>query len=177
MAVPESTIRKQQRAPSLRIRFKPQQLTYGSPSPQHKASPAEEAMRNDVRQTRDQLEQMKQMNRNSMLNNACPLLCADVNMDWPPPTHNMDELESVQPKRKGLAADGFEYDLERLKKYIRGNMDRQLLSPVTGEPMAPYVAFVGKGRSKKDPTHKLTRLMEWRPGIDGAEDKVTPARV
>ena len=170
MAFPEKQICKQ-RGHGQRVRFAPQQLTYGAASPAHKLSPAEEVLQNELRGMRDQVELNKQMLKQSAYQNACPLLCGDANMDWPPPTHNMDELVGVQPKKKGLASDDVQYDLERIKRYIRDNMDRQLLSPVTGEPMTPCVLFTVNGHSKKDPSAKRSKVMKWSPGVGGAEDK------
>lgn len=161
---------------SMRIRFAPQHLTYEADNQSERnLSPEEAAYARELRATRDQLEQMKQMNRNAMHGNACPLLCADAGMAWPPPTHSLDELAKVQPKNKGMASDGYEYDLERLKTYIRDNRDRMLLSPVTGEPITISIAFTVKGHSKKDPTKAKLKCMNWTPGINGEPDKIVNA--
>jgi hypothetical protein len=164
------------RGRSTRIRFAPQHLTYETErESERNLSPEEAAYERELRATRDQLEQMKQMNRNSMHSNACPLLCADAGMDWPPPTHSLDELAKVQPAKKGMASDGYEYDLERLKTYIRVNRDRALLSPVTGEPINTCITFTVKGHSKKDPSKAKLKSMNWTPGIHGQPDKIVPA--
>ena len=164
------------RGRSTRIRFAPQHLTYETERESERHLSAEEAaMDREVRAMRDQLEQMKQMNRNSMHGNSCPLLCADAGMDWPPTTHNLDELAKVQPAKKGMASDDYEYDLERLKTYIRNNRDRALLSPVTGEPINSCVKFTVKGHSKKDPTKSKLKTMLWTPGVNGEPDKIVNA--
>lgn len=163
----ETSIHKHQRGYGPRVRFAPQPYSDGAPSATvtgPRLSPEEEQMRAEVRKMRDGLEQMKQMNRNAMLNNACPLLCADAGIEWPPPTHNLAELERVQPDQKGLASDGHEYDLARLKAYIRENMDQRLASPVTGDPIVAKIAFTDKNKTKV-----------WTPAINGGEDNVVTA--
>jgi len=165
----DKSIRKNQRGYGPRVRFAPQHYSDGAPAATvtgPRLSAEEEQMRNEVRHVRDQLEQMKQMNRNAMLNNACPLLCEDAGMEWPPDTYNLAELERVQPNQKGLASDGHQYDLERLKMHIRENIDKKLASPVTGETIVAKIAFTVKKKTKV-----------WTPAINGSEDnEVAPPK-
>ena len=157
-----------------RVRFSTQHFMYESASAPHKRSEEEE----QVRSMRAMLETNKTILLQSGYQHACPLLCEDAGIKWPPTSYSLDALTKVQPKKKGRAPDGYEYDLERIKNYIRNNMERELVSPVTGEPMTACVAFVVNGRSKKTPYDKKLKIMEWRPSINGDEDDtIVPVRM
>ena len=122
-------------------------------------------------------EENKTTLRHQAHEHACPLKCAAAGLEWPPSTFSLTELLKVQPEQFGLADDGIKYDLKLIKKYIHNSMDRELVSPVTGEPMNGKVLFTKYGRSKKDPNHRKLGTFEWTPGINGSPDKEVRVRV
>ena len=149
-----------------RVRFSTQHFMYEPASAPRKRSEDEE----QVRGMRTMLETNKTIILQSGYQHACPLLCEDAGIKWPPTSSSLDALIKVQPKKKARASDGYEYALERIKNYIRNNMERELVSPVTNDPMTACIAFVVNGHSKKSPYEKKLKIMEWRPSINGDED-------
>ena len=50
-------------------------------------------------------------------------------------------LLRTQMKQVAMADDGYEYDFDRIKAYIRQHVSRELRSPTTGQPMTAHVYF------------------------------------
>ena len=66
----------------------------------------------------------------------------------------------VQAKKLAVASDGHYYDFARITQYIRDHMHHELLSPVTGEPMAAVVYHTAKGRKNGE-----LKTVTWTPDL------------
>ncbi len=97
----------------------------------------------------------------------CPLLRIDEEAAGTFNEHSLKCLLRTQMTRVALADDGHKYDFTRLKKYIRANTGRELLSPITKRPMSSQVQFTAVERDKNNVMLKgkplVTRV--WTPGL------------
>jgi hypothetical protein len=74
-----------------------------------------------------------------------------------------------QIRKLAVADDGYYYDFQRITRYIRDNVHRQLLSPRTGAPMSGQVYHVGKCKKTKCP-----KTLVWTPDIFSREELHEP---
>jgi|SaaInlV_125m_DNA_1040241.scaffolds.fasta_scaffold06873_2 hypothetical protein len=104
---------------------------------------------------------------------ACPLLCAELGLPFPPVTNDLNALLKTQMSKPALAADGYRYELKALQKYIQKNMGGMLVSPITKRPMAGSVNYVVKARDVKDASRVKWKHKAWQPLLSPV---VAPAR-
>ena len=95
---------------------------------------------------------------------ACPLLCQQQGLPWPPTSDRLSVLLSTQMKKSAVASDGHYYDLKAITKYIQAHMGERLVSPITKQPMAGKVFYmVRQGHSKDNVRWKEAT---WQPKIN-----------
>ena len=123
----------------------------------------------------EQFEQNKAMIKRQALELACPLLVADEVARGNYSENDLNFLLRTQMKRVAVADDGHQYDLVRLKQYIRAHIGQRLVSPITKQPMSAQVRFaeavtnrygskvcVGSGMDKVSKYETQT----WRPTLN-----------
>jgi len=111
----------------------------------------EQHQANTNRLLQDQLAQNIKQLRERAMHLSCPLLVQDEGKKGDPGSGSaLDYLLRTQMQQVAVATDGYQYDFERIKKYIRENWHRQLVSPVTGEPMNAEVYFTKRERTKQN---------------------------
>jgi hypothetical protein len=94
---------------------------------------------------------------------ACPLLCAELGLPFPPVSNDLGTLMSTQMRKPALAADGYQYDLKALQKYIQKNMGGLLVSPITKQPMAGSVNYMARAQDNKDSKRTRWKHKTWQP--------------
>jgi len=72
---------------------------------------------------------------------ACPLLIADEVAKGTYRDDCFEVLMRTQMRMVAVADDGHQYDLVRLKQYIRAHIGERLISPITKQPMSAQVRF------------------------------------
>jgi len=94
--------------------------------------------------TMAQFDENKATIKRQALQLACPLLCADEVRKGRYKEHDTEFLLRTQMKQVAMAADGNQYDFDRIKAYIRecNAKGMMLRSPVTGEQMSCEVRFM-----------------------------------
>lgn len=94
--------------------------------------------------TMAQFDENKATIKRQALQLACPLLCADEVRKGRYKEHDTEFLLRTQMKQVAMAADGNQYDFDRIKAYIRECNAKgvMLRSPVTGEQMSCEVRFM-----------------------------------
>jgi|SaaInlV_125m_DNA_1040241.scaffolds.fasta_scaffold06875_1 hypothetical protein len=128
----------------------------------------ERAMRVLLDNQRALFEENQKTIRDNFFKLMCPLLRLDEEAAGTYSETSTSCLERVQMKRVCLADDGHRYDFERLKRYIRDNTGKQLLSPVTHQPMSSSIEFTAVDRHPKtNKTLKGKPLVTkvWTPGL------------
>ena len=125
----------------------------------------------------DQMEQNKVTIKTNAVRLSCPLLVADEEAKGNYNDNDADFLLRTQMKQVAVADDGHEYDLSRIKTYIRDRMGQALVSPVTGEPMSGQVYFTETLKTKGGDTvytgHGVNRVPKmrvraWTPALNMA---------
>jgi len=94
--------------------------------------------------TMAQFDENKATIKRQALQLACPLLCADEVRKGRYKENDPEFLLRTQMKQVAMAADGNQYDFDRIKAYIRecNAKGMMLRSPVTGEQMSCEVRFM-----------------------------------
>ena len=96
---------------------------------------------------------------------ACPLRTQKLLDAGEEITDHVSCWMKRQARHIAVADDGHYYDFEALKEYILAHMDTQLVSPVTGEPMAARVHTTKRVRCKHDPNRTVVRSCMWTPTL------------
>lgn len=104
---------------------------------------------------------------------ACPLLCAELGLPFPPVTNDLGTLMKTQIRKPALAADGHQYELRALQKYIQKNMDGVLVSPITKKQMPGCINYVVKSHGVKDSSRVKWKHKTWQPALSSV---LEPAR-
>jgi hypothetical protein len=97
---------------------------------------------------------------------ACPLLCQQQGLPWPPTSDRLSVLLGTQMKKSAVASDGHYYDLTAITKYIQARMGERLVSPITKQPMAGKVFYVVRKSHAKDQTNVRWKEATWQPKIN-----------
>jgi len=97
---------------------------------------------------------------------ACPLLCQQQGLPWPPISDKMSVLLSTQMKKVAVASDGHYYDLTAITKYVQARMGERLLSPITKQPMAGKVFYLVRQSHTKDKGNVRWKDATWQPKIN-----------
>lgn len=162
MAVEASTGR------STRIRLRP--VRYGSQngeaSPKGPILTLSEQRQLETNQTmRHQLKTNDAIIKQTARNHACALLCAELGLPFPPVSNDLNVLMSTQMKKPALAADGHQYDLKALQRYIQKNMNvgGMLVSPITKKQMSGAVNYMVRATDRKDATRVKWKHKTWTP--------------
>lgn len=94
--------------------------------------------------TMAQFDENKAIIKRQALKLACPLLCADEVRKGRYNENDPEFLLRTQMKQVAMAADGNQYDFDRIKAYIRecNAKGMMLRSPVNGEQMSCEVRFM-----------------------------------
>lgn len=95
-----------------------------------------------VNQTmRQSMNQTTRMLRQGALQQQCPLLIAKAKERGDYDPRSLKGLVRTRMKCVARAGDGRYYDKKALIAYIEANMEKRLVSPVTGEPITALVLF------------------------------------
>ena len=89
---------------------------------------------------------------------TCPLLCLEQGVSFPRHTNCLKMLLLTKMTTVAVAGDGYKYDLRALQRYIKKNLNKRLVSPMTGKPMTAVVRYFVK-------TKKSGRIEMWMPGL------------
>ena len=127
----------------------------------------EKAQRETNRILRHQLRQNLNTIKQYATTYSCPLLRAESVASGTFVETNLRCLLSTQMKQVAVAGDGIEYDFDAIKSYIRKNVSRQLVSPVTKQPMNFRVHYVARGRDRDGKIQKRVETRVWIPDIVG----------
>ena len=100
---------------------------YGEPetTAQDKDAYLTPAERKSKRQKDAFYVQLKENHKNikeAAREHACPLLCQQQGLPWPPTSDRLSVLLSTQMKKSAVASDGHYYDLKAITKYIQAHM-------------------------------------------------------
>lgn len=132
-----------------------------------KLTRCERAQSETNRVMREQLKQNLHIIKQYASTQSCPLLRAESVASGTFVEDNLKSLLSTQMKQVALAGDGIEYDFAAIKSYIRKNVSRQLVSPVTKQPMSFKVYYVARGRDSYGKIQKRLETRVWLPDIIG----------
>jgi len=112
---------------------------------------------------RHQLKTNDEIIKQTARDHACALLCAEQGLPFPPVSNDLGTLMSTQMRKPALAADGHQYDLKALQRYIQKNMGGMLVSPITKQPMAGSVNYMARAQEKKDSKRAKWKHKTWQP--------------
>lgn len=96
---------------------------------------------------------------------SCPLLRAHKIEAGDFEENDLLSLLGTQMRQVAVADDGHQYDFGAIKAYIQANIDRQLVSPITKEPMTCSVRYTGPVRAKDGTLRKTLVVSTWRPDL------------
>ena len=113
-----------------------------------------------------QLKENDKIIKEAAREHACPLLCQQQGLPWPPTSDKMSVLLGTQMKKSAVASDGHYYDLATITKYIQARMGQRLVSPITKQPMAGKVFYVVRQRHAKDKNNVQWKEATWQPKIN-----------
>jgi len=128
-------------------------------------SPAMLQQRQANEVVREQLVRNNQTIKTAAKEFACPLRTQELRDAGEEITNHVACWTKRQARHLAVADDGHYYDLEALKKYILAHTDTQLVSPVTGMPMAAHVHTTKRVRCKHDPNRTIVRPCMWTPKL------------
>ena len=99
---------------------------------------------------RQSMNQTTRMLREGALQHQCPLLVQKAKEcgDYDP--RSLKGLVRTRMKCVARAGDGRYYDKKALIAYVKANMEKRLVSPVTGESMTALVLFAEPHKGKPD---------------------------
>jgi len=111
---------------------------------------------------RQSMNQTTKMLRQGALQHQCPLLIAKAKERGDYDPRSLKGLLRTRMKCVARAGDGRNYDKKTLIAYIKANMEKRLVSPVTGEPMSALVLFAEpqKGNPNELKTSKWVPTFE-----------------
>lgn len=113
-----------------------------------------------------QLKENHKQIKESAREHACPLLCQQKGLPWPPTSDRLSVLLSTQMKKTAVASDGHYYDLTAITKYIQARMGERLVSPITKQPMAGKVFYMVRQSHAKDKNAVRWKEATWQPKIN-----------
>lgn len=129
-------------------------------------SPAERKRMHEKDAFYVQLKENHKSIKEAAREHACPLLCQQKGLPWPPTSDRLSVLLSTQMKKSAVASDGHYYDLTAISKYIQARMGQRLVSPITKQPMAGKVFYVVRQGHGKDKTNVRWKEATWQPKIN-----------
>ena len=128
-------------------------------------SPAMLQQRKANEVVREQLVRNSQTIKTAAKEFACPLRTQKLIDAGEEITNHVACWMKRQARHLAVADDGHYYDFEALKEYINAHMDGQLVSPVTGKPMAAHVHTTKRVRCKHDANRTIMGSCMWTPRL------------
>jgi len=151
---------------STRIRIRPVRYGLHKEDEAHKGpilSLAEQQQYDANKTIRQQVKTNDGIIKETARGMACPLLCAELGLPFPPVTNDLGTLMQTQMKKPALAADGYQYELKALQRYIQNNMGGMLVSPITKKAMCGSINYMVKAQDKKDSSRVKWKHKTWQP--------------